>query len=452
MDHLLLFTKMTFTRMKNRMLIHLAKRPEVILFFVLLVVILLMSLLTLYTFADTTFEVHIHLFPTMFYTLVLAVIFPYGAFELKRGEPVQEQSIFELMMGHKKFLFLNEMVKFLASSVYTFGLLFLILSRMSNIDLFSSILYWHSVSMFIFTMSIISSKVTLLLIRPFIQSIQLSFMSIYKIGFIVYLLIFLSLPFHQVIARYWLHHSTILSSILLFVVAIAAYLLLQLFEIEQPQSNIKDERANPRILLRQKYTYSAIAMINIHKYIVFIFMLFLFLQLIGIFSNQSLMMLTFFKLFLLMAISSFIFDRLETQHFISLINIRASLLKYTFAVEVFYFLVALLSFMGFTAVTFLFYDYSFTYFLIITEFYFYMFILCLAPILTIILRFLFDEFFGILAKTIGTGVVIMGSYVVIPKVVDNIAKKGSVTLAMIGMIFILLGIQLLLVRNHEINT
>ena len=153
-----------------------------------------------------------------------------------------------------------------------------------------------------------------------------------------------------------------------------------------------------------------------------------------------------------MAISSFIFDRLETQHFISLINIRASLLKYTFAVEVFYFLVALLSFMGFTAVTFLFYDYSFTYFLIITEFYFYMFILCLAPILTIILRFLFDEFFGILAKTIGTGVVIMGSYVVIPKVVDNIAKTGSVTLAMIGMIFILLGIQLLLVRNHEINT
>jgi hypothetical protein len=186
MEHLLLFTKMTITRIKNRIYIHLAKRPEVVFFFVLLVAVLMMGLIAIYSFVDTTFDVHIHLFPTMFYTLVLAVLFPYGALELKRSEPIQEHSIFELMIGHKKYLFLTESVKFLVSGVYAFGLLFLILSRMSNIDLLSSILFWHGVSMLILFISVLFSKITLIVIKKLFQSIALSFMSLYKCCLIIY--------------------------------------------------------------------------------------------------------------------------------------------------------------------------------------------------------------------------------------------------------------------------
>jgi hypothetical protein len=88
----------------------------------------------------------------------------------------------------------------------------------------------------------------------------------------------------------------------------------------------------------------------------------------------------------------------------------------------------------------------------ITEFYYFIFILCTAPVLTIILRFLFDEFFGILAKTIGTGLVIVGSYAVIPRIVDHISGKGSDIITMACFILILFGIQILLVKHHEINT
>ncbi len=438
-DFILLLTVLLY-KVKNRILIFASQRPEVFFSFLLIVLVGGSAALFLPMLLDFQVEMTEEQFPRISYTFITASLFPFIVWVLRQNhEETQSFTILDYMYrGY--FVYFKSVFQYIAPAFLSFVFLYLILSIYSNLSILYSLLFWHIVGL---SIMVISYSFALLINNKGIDWRLIKHSHTFlKTVVVILVLLIMMLPFHKGLGTLWLSKSVPFEFlIVLFIGLMCLYIFLISQKVRFGKGHDGLESSRTRFK-DQDSIYSFLLLVDSGKVFLFHFLSILFLFILSLITEQPFVMMELFQIIIIIGNIGLIFHKVEKVAR-PLYALRAS--NFTFSIWLlhFYVLISIVSVLIFYILISISSEYSLFFLLENTEPLVSGIVLYFCIFLSIVVSYLFGDYFGPIVQSISSGVILIISYKIVPEIflrvtmIHNIFLEGVVWLFLVCVMFLI---------------
>ncbi|MDG0062001.1 hypothetical protein [Priestia sp. P5] len=426
MRKLFIFLILTWTRIKNRIVILAYKKPEAIFGLLLLLVASGVSIKVIPSMFNLGIEIDMGIFPQASYIFFMSGLIPYIFSAMKNKSNTEEQHSKDSLLNfvcEGLFKYLSFIIAFLMPVILSVITLFMVLSIYDNVSIFYSVLFWEVMAQVVFIIA--------LFIRHLIQRvIGKKFTSenetiLKQFAFLGSIIIILILPIHNFIGYIWLGEKIalwVLIALLAFL--LLTYICINSMAIQPPTVQLFNQN---RYKFFKKINFSSVFLVFIYirEYIVFFISMSVFLLIISVLANNYYSISQLFVLGSMLAVIHFVFNTLsKTVPGIAIL--RISQLKYSVYVLHVYFLVGLFFMVIFLEILSMLNEVSFTTLLSNVDFMEASVMFYCSIYFSILVYYLFSNFFGPLAQAMTSVIILLISYRITPEYLMRVQEFPSV--------------------------
>ncbi|MED3928908.1 hypothetical protein P4594_28140, partial [Priestia megaterium] len=366
------------------------------------------------------------IFPQASYIFFMSGLIPYIFSAIKSKSNAEEQDSKDSLLNFVCkgfFKYLSFVISFLTPVILSVITLFMVLSIYDNVSIFYAVLFWEVMAQIVFIIAFFIRH----LVQRFVgRNLTLENENILKqFAFLGTIIIILSLPIHNFIGHIWLERKIPLWLLVaLLVLLFFTYVCINLIVI-QPR-NLQLFNHN-RYKFFKKINFSSVflVLIYIREYIVFFISMSLFLLIISVLADNYYSISQLFVLGSMLAVIHFVFNTLlKTVPGITIL--RISQLKYSVYVLHVYFLVGVFFMAIFLNLLSMLNKVSFITLLSNIDFIQACVTFYCSIYFSIIVYYLFSNFFGPLAQSMASVTILLISYRITPEYLIRVQELPSV--------------------------
>lgn len=269
--------------------------------------------------------------------------------------------------------------------------------------------------------------------------------TLFKILFILFFLLLITLPIHKFIGVHWLRMTVPPSLLYVFYIAIVIiYIYTMSMRIhygEVMQENEKSRCKNYNV-------YFFLLIFDIKKNFIFFIMTMMFLIVLSYITKQFYVMVELFQVIAIignigvMKTAKPLFMLRASNFKFSIWLLHCYFITSIFFMIIFCFVISILGNSGFIAI------------IENSSFFIFCFVLYFSIYISIIISYLFGEYLGAITQSISSGIILIISYKVIPEIITRVSMIEIPLLKMIVFIFfifVLFIIKWVTVKDYRIN-
>lgn len=453
-----LYLELVLKRVKNRSLINLMERVEIVFIFILGIIL---AIGTMIYFGATLKNIPItfNVLPKLYFSICIPAILPFVFCELKEQKKENVNYIIEILFGLKKYNRVIEMLKLILTFAISNVYLIYVLTRFRDINVTNAFLQWQ-----LYILSIVAlSKVISIILSEIVLKVRIKIVNIKRINifnlqnliYIIFLVLLITGPSKNLITYSWIKNINSIYLIVGLFLLILIYCFIIKVSVNRNFSNIEDKKSiiKQRIKFDKFSAYFDRAFIESKLYITFCILFILFIQIINFIIKNSLGLNSIAQIILLIAISTYMLDILRKEYLLIIINLRASLIKYIIYLQIMYIYVSFCTMIISILISSFAGDASFNEILYGIDMFSYLYSLTSCITITVILRLLFGKTINSIIKSTIVFISIILSYIIIPNISQQISSVMNIglTLSKFLMCLLLIGIQLIMVKTYELH-
>lgn len=453
-----LYLELVLKRVKNRSLINLMERVEIVFIFILGIIL---AIGTMIYFGATLKNIPItfNVLPKLYFSICIPAILPFVFCELKEQKKENVNYIIEILFGLKKYNMVIEMLKLILTFAISNVYLIYVLTRFRDINVTNAFLQWQ-----LYILSIVAlSKVISIILSEIVLKVRIKIVNIKRINifnlqnliYIIFLVLLITGPSKNLITYSWIKNINSIYLIVGLFLLILIYCFIIKVSVNRNFSNIEDKKSiiKQRIKFDKFSAYFDRAFIESKLYITFCILFILFIQIINFIIKNSLGLNSIAQIILLIAISTYMLDILRKEYLLIIINLRASLIKYIIYLQIMYIYVSFCTMIISILISSFAGDASFNEILYGIDMFSYLYSLTSCITITVILRLLFGKTINSIIKSTIVFISIILSYIIIPNISQQISSVMNIglTLSKFLMCLLLIGIQLIMVKTYELH-
>ena len=439
-------------RMKNRTFIFASQRPEV--FFIVLIMVIAggSTVIFLPSLLDYNVDITIDQFPKISYTFITASIFPFIIWILKMNYHESEMHSILDYIFRDSFKYIKAFFNYFIPATISFIFMYLVLSIFQNVQLLTSILFWHLVGLFIV---IVSYSLTLIVNNQLVKSKILKKNQLFfKIMVIGTILLIMVLPIHNALGRLWLSNPpNFLTLVFLWMILLSLYIFVYSRSIRygtiMAGLNEKKQRFG-----NKENIYGFLLLIDIKNYYSFSFLSLLFMLTLSVISKQYLVMIDLFIIIVIIGNIGLVFGKIEKVAK-GLFSLRGSNFVFALWLLHFYSALAFASILLFYSFITFVSSYDLHFLLSNTDVVTNMVVVYFCIYLSIVVAYTFGDYFGPIIQSLSSGIILIVSYRVIPDLltkiisIQNILIEGILWIILIGILIVIKWITIQEFKNNE---
>lgn len=453
-----LYLELVLKRVKNRSLINLMERVEIVFIFILGIIL---AIGTMIYFGATLKNIPItfNVLPKLYFSICIPAILPFVFCELKEQKKENVNYIIEILFGLKKYNRVIEMLKLILTFAISNVYLIYVLTRFRDINVTNAFLQWQ-----LYILSIVAlSKVISIILSEIVLKVRIKIVNIKRINifnlqnliYIIFLVLLITGSSKNLITYSWIKNINSIYLIVGLFLLILIYCFIIKVSVNRNFSNIEDKKSiiKQRIKFDKFSAYFDRAFIESKLYITFCILFILFIQIINFIIKNSLGLNSIAQIILLIAISTYMLDILRKEYLLIIINLRASLIKYIIYLQIMYIYVSFCTMIISILISSFAGDASFNEILYGIDMFSYLYSLTSCITITVILRLLFGKTINSIIKSTIVFISIILSYIIIPNISQQISSVMNIglTLSKFLMCLLLIGIQLIMVKTYELH-
>lgn len=453
-----LYLELVLKRVKNRSLINLMERVEIVFIFILGIIL---AIGTMIYFGATLKNIPItfNVLPKLYFSICIPAILPFVFCELKEQKKENVNYIIEILFGLKKYNRVIEMLKLILTFAISNVYLIYVLTRFRDINVTNAFLQWQ-----LYILSIVAlSKVISIILSEIVLKVRIKIVNIKRINifnlqnliYIIFLVLLITGPSKNLITYSWIKNINSIYLIVGLFLLILIYCFIIKVSVNRNFSNIEDKKSiiKQRIKFDKFSAYFDRAFIESKLYITFCILFILFIQIINFIIKNSLGLNSIAQIILLIAISTYMLDILRKEYLLIIINLRASLIKYIIYLQIMYIYVSFCTMIISILISSFAGDASFNEILYGIDMFSYLYSLTSCITITVILRLLVGKTINSIIKSTIVFISIILSYIIIPNISQQISSVMNIglTLSKFLMCLLLIGIQLIMVKTYELH-